>query len=205
MRLPALATTLLLAAASSAQAEIVFGNLGSTGAGNLSATNTDIGTDYASIAVGFYTPLTTYYLQSVTLGVFYDNASTAPISIGLYSVFDTLVATSAPTLVGTGGKYTFTFNNVALSQDAWYTIQPASGISWYAAAAFAAPTEQNSSGFSYAGASLLSGDNWTAAPFPYSISIAATNVVPEPSTYGMILGGLALAGAALRRRQKAAK
>ena len=43
------------------------------------------------------------------------------------------------------------------------------------------------------------------APVGYPLMVLYSDVVPEPSTYGMILGGLALAGAALRRRQKAAK
>jgi len=36
----------------------------------------------------------------------------------------------------------------------------------------------------------------------YHLDHFSTNAVPEPSTYGLILGGLALAGAAIRRRRK---
>jgi hypothetical protein len=200
MRVTALAV-LAATASVSAQSTIVFGNLGNDGLRNLSATNTDIGTEYDGIAVGFYTPLTTYYLQSVTLGLFYDNAVTSPITVSLYSGFENLVATSSSTIVGSGGKYTFDFNNIILNQDAWYTFQPQSGVSWYASSGFLAPSGQNDSFFGYENTYHLSEGDWYPAPFSYSISVDASTAIPEPSTYGLILGGLVLAGAALRRRK----
>jgi hypothetical protein len=46
----------------------------------------------------------------------------------------------------------------------------------------------------------VSGSVKSAAPAVYSASIAVS-AVPEPATYGMLLGGLALVGAITRRRR----
>ena len=47
--------------------------------------------------------------------------------------------------------------------------------------------------------SVFTYDTMFSGPFP----ISSAPPVPEPSTYGLILGGLALAGAAIRRRKSA--
>ena len=46
---------------------------------------------------------------------------------------------------------------------------------------------------------IINGSNWQS-----TVGFTVGTPVPEPSTYGLILGGLALAGAALRRRRKQA-
>ena len=57
-------------------------------------------------------------------------------------------------------------------------------------------TQLTFNGSALSGANFSLDDTGTAIQLQYS-------PIPEPSTYGLVLGGLALAGAALRRRKKA--
>jgi hypothetical protein len=197
-----------LASHAAAQTDVVFGNLGISGTGSLSATNTDFGggalTDpVASLAQGFTTGTSSQYLtvQSVTLGLFSDDLpSTRTVSIfsNNAGVPGTAIYTSNAEAVTTTGKYTFTFSSTVLSPNTSYWIVPQGPASWYLNSPFSLPQAFNSSGWSHLGtkqAATASPSSWVDADLPnYSVSITA---VPEPSTFA--LTGIAIAAAGLMR------
>lgn len=195
-----------LAFPASSSADVVYGNLGSTGADGLGITNTDI-TSTAWVAQGFSAGASTdTALQSITLGLFFDNTLTLPLTISLYPDVSgqpgtTALATSSSVIVGNTAKYTFPFTGVTLSPSTTYWVIPATGASWYRTPSEAAPTAQNDSGYQYVG-TLITTDNGatygTVNP-GYSISV---NAVPEPMTIGLLaVAGLAGGITALRRRR----
>ena len=207
-------TSLLLltaaAASASAQSTAVFGNLGE----GLDANNTDI-TSTVKLGLAFNTGASSLlFLDSVKIGVFvsatdnytvslYTGSSTAPnLASGLF-------ATSSLNLVSQDSSvFTFDFGGIELAANTTYWILPEQGVSWYTAASYATADELNSSGYTFISnrRSSNGGATWSNFLVPFSAKIYASPApIPEPSTYGLILGGLALAGVAVRRRQKAAK
>jgi hypothetical protein len=196
-----------------AQAEIVFGNLGATGTGGLSSTNTDFGPSSLTtlaLAQGFTTGTSNLTLQSVTLGLFAASSpATLPRTVALYSSAsnqpNSLIATSSTVQVGEAGKYTFAFSIPDLSPSTSYWIVPEQGSSWYLNAVEEQPVGLNASGYSYLGTKRQTISNpgtWVNSSLPYSVSIEA---VPEPSSIVMAsLGGLGLLAIERNRRRRKA-
>jgi len=196
-----------LASHAAAQTDVVFGNLGISGTGSLSATNTDFGggvlTDpVASLAQGFTTGSSSQYLtvQSVTLGLF-SNDSPPTKTVSIFSnnagVPGAAIYTSNAQSVTSNGRYTFTFSSPVLSPNTSYWIVPQGPASWYYNSSETQPTERNSSGWSYLGTKKIDSEDpgvWINSIGPYSVSVQA---VPEPSTFA--LAGIAIAAAGLMR------
>lgn len=203
-----------LAVGSVAHAEVVFGNLGAAGTGAIGSTNTDYGpsdTQELKLAQGFTVGngATLLQIESVTLGLFFDNVATAARTVSIYSNVlnvtnepGTALFTSAPTTVGANAKYTFNFTGATLTPGTSYWIVPEGPASWYFnTSPLSAPSEQNSSGFIYLGTKTLeaTGTTWQAPDFPYySTSVVA---VPEPPAIALSGIGLASALWAMRRRR----
>jgi hypothetical protein len=201
----------------SLRADVVFGNLGPAGAGGISSTQTDFGPGSATttaLAQGFTTGVasTNLQLESVTIGAFATSVGTLPRTVSIYSnsanAPGTPVFTSSPTEVGNNAKYTFNFTSATLSANTSYWVVPDFSVPWtwvYESTDFTPPSQQNSSGYAYLGSSRIQNDApgvWAPGPSPYSISVSA---VPEPTTIGLAIGGLAACGLAFARRRMAGR
>ena len=208
LAIAALAAALTLPTA--ARADVVFGNLGSTGAGAIAGTNTDYGpsdTDEVLIAQGFTVggSATLLDVQSVTLGLFFDNVTTASRTVSIYNTSGTVpgsaIFTSSPVTIGSNAKYTFPFSGATLTTGSTYWIVPSGPASWYFNNGNTLPTEQNSSLYAYYDTLVQNpSSQWVDPVFAssYSVSIQA---VPEPPA--IVLSGFGIASAlyAMRRHR----
>lgn len=210
-----------------ARAEVVFGNLGSSGTNQYLNSSTDLKPG-SWLAQGFNTGTTSTNLSvsSITLGLFGVSEGTVPFSVAIYSndsfngnVPGTLLHTSAITNVGGAANYAFTFTGAELTANTSYWIVPSGGSSssWYSRTGGTAPsrtpTGQNLSGYSYVGtAGSVAPTSSPSGPWSqeadnigtdaYTVSITA---VPEPSN--VVMAGLGVGGLAMMvrtRRRKAA-
>jgi hypothetical protein len=208
------AATLGLSSMPSARAEVVFGNLGASGTAALSTTNTDI-TSTFRIAVPFTTGSDSSFLklQSITLGLFYDNLETSSFGLSIYEdnsgVPSATVAATAPAQnVGTVGLYTFNFSSFQMASNTTYWIQPAVDLSWYTPNSSPTPVAYNSSGYTWPGSGTASNDGgstWDTDELVvvngrYAFSVQA---VPEPSTLVLAAAALGLGCYAAARRRRA--
>lgn len=213
---------------SSLRADVVFGNLGDTGTGNLGAFVTDFGDDSPitdatqRLAVGFTTGTSTDFLtlESVTLGLFGATPPASPVSISV-AIYgndsgkpaSTPLHTSDSQSVGGTAKYTFNFTGspqLTASTAYWIVPEPVTTGSWANEAFSSTPSGRNGSGYSFDSAlryGILSGEDSTLGWYSaFSSGMAVSvNAVPEPGTVGLAIAGLAACGFAFARRLMAGR
>ena len=192
---------LALGVASIAESAVVYGNLGVSGTGAITNTNTDMGPGVNFfIAQGFTAASPNLDVTSITLGLFGDGS--IPTTVGIYAdnfgqPAASALYTSAVTTVGAKNLYNFSFTGAQLTNGSSYWVIPQSDVSWYTAGS--APSAQNSSGYNFTQTLENAGTGWGAAGSNrYSLSVQA---VPEPTTYALGAIGIAAAGLARWRRR----
>jgi hypothetical protein len=197
---------LALGVASIAESAVVYGNLGVSGTGAITNTNTDVGAGVNNfIAQGFTASSPDLDVTSITLGLFGASEGSVPATIGIYAdnfgqPAVSALYTSAVTNVGTTGLYNFSFTGAQLTNGSSYWVIPQTAVSWYTAAPV--PAGLNSSGYVFTQtveSSSLAGPWAAAGSNRYSLSVQA---VPEPTTYALGAIGIAAAGFARWRRRR---
>lgn len=201
----------------SAPADVVYGNLGSTGTDALSNTNYGV-TDTNWLAQGFTVGGTNTTLTSVTLGLFDANSTNVRLQVfasGTAGPTGTALGTSNQNVLGTTPTLqTFVFSpNLTLTNGSSYWIvastEEIGGLfSWAFNDNGDFGTQQNTSGWSAVAnqtrVSTNSGATWanSGSNRPAGFSIQA---VPEPSTYALAGIGMAAAGLMRWRRRQSSR
>ena len=207
---------LLVAASASAQSVTFLDNTnGGTAPLTFSPTNE------SSIVTGRsyemkVSPFVNVTINSITLGIYGNVAGDSSIRLFLWTKFldngsmtygnsGIEIVSSTPLSLKTiaqGGEYiTFSGLNLELAAGTTFLIEARKGLTGAQTprAGITSAAMTTTSDITFLGFGSTGGSH--AAEDLYAISLSGTSVVPEPSTYGLILGGLALAGAAIRRRR----
>lgn len=211
-KLLSLAAITLMSCGTAQASVVVFGNLGSDGAGAIGSSSGTVLTNTTWRAQGFTigAGVTDLVLAAVTIGFNVNSLGSADVRLDLYSnnsgapgssLFNTTQTLAANTL---NLPITFTFDQtLSAATTYWIVAQKTGGagtVAWRPASPTAAPTTKNASGWTNVGGTTYTSGTWGSTGNGSSNSISIT-AVPEPSAFVML--SLGAIGLVARRRRTA--